>query len=150
FDRTATGSNAVAQYAPAVAARYANRATVPDSLLLWFHHVGWRDRVASGRTLWDELIYRYNAGVDTVRAMQRTWNAQQGKVDDERFRLVQSDLAIQEREARWWRDAALQYFRTFSRMPIPPQYEQPAHSLEYYMAVKCPANRLKPRCDVVP
>jgi alpha-glucuronidase len=150
FDRTATGSNAVEQYAPPVRDRYANRATVPDSLLLWFHHVGWRDRVASGRTLWDELVYRYNAGVDTVRAMQRTWNAQQGKVDDERFRLVQSDLAIQEREARWWRDAALQYFRTFSRMPIPPQYEQPAHALEYYMAVKCPANRLKPRCDVVP
>ncbi len=34
FDRTATGSNQVAQYAPPVRDRYANLATVPDSTLL--------------------------------------------------------------------------------------------------------------------
>ena len=28
---------------PPVRDRYADRATVPDSLLLWFHHVGWTD-----------------------------------------------------------------------------------------------------------
>jgi alpha-glucuronidase len=150
FDRTARGSNGVAQYATPVRARYADRRTVPDSVLLWFHHVGWGDRLASGRTLWDELAFRYNAGVDTVRAMQRSWNGVRPAIDDERFRSVESDLAIQEREARWWRDAALQYFQTFSRRPIPAQYERPAHSLEYYMAVKCPANPRKPRCDVVP
>jgi alpha-glucuronidase len=82
--------------------------------------------------------------------MQRTWDGIEPYVDAERFRAVQADLAIQEREARWWRDAALQYFQTFSRLPIPAQYERPAHSLEYYMAVKCPANRQKPRCDVIP
>src|SRR5258708_38199527 len=41
FDRTVTGSNAVAQYAPPVRDRYSNRATVPDSVLLWFHRVRW-------------------------------------------------------------------------------------------------------------
>jgi alpha-glucuronidase len=150
FDRTARGSDGVGQYAAPVRARYADRRTVPDSVLLWFHHVGWGDRLASGRTLWDELAYRYNAGVDTVRAMQRAWDTLRPSIDDERFRAVQADLAIQEREARWWRDAALQYFQTFSGRPIPAQYERPAHSLEYYEAVKCPANREKPRCDVVP
>src|SRR5215213_5545731 len=74
FDRTARGSNAVSHYHPPVRDRYASRATVPDSLLLWFHRVGWGERMRSGRTLWDELAYRYNAGVDSVRAMQRTWN----------------------------------------------------------------------------
>jgi alpha-glucuronidase len=34
FDRTASGSNAVAQYFPPVRDRYASRATVPDSVLL--------------------------------------------------------------------------------------------------------------------
>ncbi|GAC1655310.1 MAG: alpha-glucuronidase family glycosyl hydrolase [Gemmatimonadaceae bacterium] len=150
FDRTAQGSNAVAQYADSVRNRYGNRATVPDSLLLWFHHVGWRERLSSGRNLWEELVDRYNAGVDTVRAMQRLWDSVKPAVDDDRFRSVQSDLAIQEREARWWRDAVLQYFQTFSRMPIPGRYEQPAHTLEYYMTVDCPRDPRKPRCAAVP
>jgi alpha-glucuronidase len=150
FDRTAQGSNAVAQYAAPVRARYADRRTVPDSVLLWFHHVGWGDRLASGRTLWDELAYRYNAGVDTVRSMQRAWDSVQPSIDDQRFRAVQSDLAIQEKEARWWRDSALQYFQTFSHLPIPAQYEQPAHPLAYYVQLRCPPNPRKPRCEGVP
>ncbi|RYZ48253.1 MAG: alpha-glucuronidase, partial [Chitinophagaceae bacterium] len=41
FDRTKTGSNAVAQYAPELAARYGNIETCPEEYLLWFHHVPW-------------------------------------------------------------------------------------------------------------
>jgi alpha-glucuronidase len=150
FDRTATGSNAVQQYFPPVRDRLANRATVPDSVLLFFHHVGWGETMSSGRTMWDELVYRYNAGVDSVRAMQRDWNASEQAIDPERFAEVKDFLAIQEREARWWRDAALSYFQTFSHRPIPSAYEQPAHSLTYYQQIRCPANRLKPRCDAIP
>ena len=87
----------------------------------------------SGRTLWDELVHRYSAGVDGVRAMRRTWDAVEGKVDAERFRDVQAFLRIQEKEARWWRDASLLYFQTFSRMPIPQGYETPAGTLEEYV-----------------
>jgi alpha-glucuronidase len=150
FDRTHTGSDALEQYFPPVRQRWASRATVPDSVLLWFHHVRWTDRMRSGRTLWDELVHRYNVGVDSVRSMQRAWGSLQGRVDARRFGEVADFLAIQEREARWWRDAALTYFQTFSKMPIPARYEQPAHDLAYYMRVRCPANRDKPRCDVVP
>ena len=146
FDRTRTGSDAAAQYAPAVRDRYANRATVPDSLLLWFHHVGWGERLGTGRTLWDELVHRYDAGVDTVRAMRRTWDALDGKVDAERFHDVQQFLGIQEQEARWWRDASLLYFQTFSRRPLPPGAEPPAHPLAFYEQLRCPANPRKPRC----
>ena len=71
-------------------------------------------------------------------------------VDPERFTEVGQFLAIQEREARWWRDAALTYFQQFSRMPIPAAYEQPAHPLAYYQRIRCPANPDKPRCDAVP
>ena len=150
FDRTATGSNAVGQYFPPVRDRYASLAAVPDSLLLCFHHVPWTRRMRSGRTLWDELAYRYNAGVDTVRAMQKSWDALDASVDKSRFPDVAPFLAIQEREARWWRDAVLQYFQTFSRLPIPSQYERPAHPLDYYQRITCPANEHKPRCDNVP
>jgi len=150
FDRTAKGSDAVAQYAAPVRDRYADLATVPDSLLLWFHHVPWTYRTHSGRDVWDELVFRYHAGVDTVRAMQKEWASVRPEVDAERFAQVAQFLAIQEREARWWRDAALTYFQQFSRMPIPSRYEQPAHPLAYYQRIRCPANRDKPRCDAVP
>ena len=150
FDRTATGSNQVAQYFPPVRDRYASLATVPDSNLLWFHHVPWTYRMRTGRTLWDEMIVRLNAGVDTVRSMQRTWDGVEKVIDPARFGEVKSFLAIQEKEARWWRDADLAYFQSFSHLPIPAPYEQPAHSLQYYQSVRCPSNRLKPRCDAIP
>jgi len=146
FDRTVTGSNAVAQYFPPVRDRYAGRATVPDSLLLWFHHVRWTDRLRSGRTVWDELVQRYSEGVDSVRAMQREWETVRPAIDSERFAQVDSFLSIQAREARWWRDAALTYFQSFSKLPIPSRYEQPEHSLEYYEKLRCPADPTKPRC----
>ena len=150
FDRSPTGSNAVAQYAAPVRDRYANLATTPDSVLLWFHHVPWTHRVRSGRNVWDELVFRYDAGVDTVRAMQRSWASVRPAVDAQRFAEVGGFLEIQEREARWWRDAALTYFQQFSRMPIPAAYEQPAHPLAYYQRITCPANPDKPRCPAIP
>ena len=150
FDRTRSGSNAVSQYFPPVRDRYASRATVPDSLLLWFHHVGWNERLSSGRTLWQELVFRYDEGVDSVARMEQRWNSLRGRVDAGRFREVADFLAIQHREAQWWRDASLAYFQTFSRQPFPTGSAAPARSLEYYKAVKCPSNRDKPRCDIVP
>ena len=150
FDRTAKGSNAVAQYAAPVRDRYSSLATTPDSVLLWFHRVPWTHRMASGRTIWDELVFRYDAGVDTVRALQKAWASVRPVVDAQRFTEVSAFLDIQEREARWWRDAALTYFQQFSRMPIPAGYEQPAHPLAYYQRITCPANPDKPRCDAIP
>lgn len=149
FDRTAKGSDAVSQYAGPVRARWSSRVTTPDELLLWFHRVGWDEQLRSGRTLWDELAHRYQTGVDSVRAMQRDWNAVQPAVDAERFREVRDFLAIQEREARWWRDATLQYFQTFARRPLPAGVERPAHPLEYYKRLRCPADRDRPRCDAI-
>ncbi|PSD25932.1 hypothetical protein C7E12_19140, partial [Stenotrophomonas maltophilia] len=61
FDRSASGSNAVGQYAPQVAEIYGDSARVPESLLLWFHHVPWDRRMRSGRTLWEELVGRYSS-----------------------------------------------------------------------------------------
>ena len=132
FDRTEQGSNAVSQYFEPLRSRYNNRATTPDSLLLWFHRVRWDERMRSGRTLWQELVHHYYAGVDSVRSMQKRWHALAGSIDEERFAETQAFLKIQEEEAVWWRDASVLYFQTFSRMAIPPQYEKPAHPFEYY------------------
>jgi alpha-glucuronidase len=151
FDRTASGSDAVAQYFSPVRQGFADRASVPDAFLLFFHHVGWQETMHSGRTLWDELVHRYSRGVSSVREMRDAWSRLEGEIDRERFEEVAGFLDIQADEARWWRDAALTYFQQFSKMPIPPQYEQPALSLAEYQALSltCPADRDKPRCPPV-
>ncbi|WP_114778519.1 alpha-glucuronidase family glycosyl hydrolase [Botryobacter ruber] len=133
FDRTKTGSNAVAQYFPPVEKQFASLKNCPEKYLLWFHHVSWDFKTNSGRKLWDELCLRYQAGVDGVRQMQKTWATVEDHVDAERFEHTKSLLRIQEKEAVWWRDACLLYFQTFSKRPIPQGVEQPAHTLDYYM-----------------
>ena len=149
FDRTATGSDALAQYFPPVRARWASRDSVPDAFLLFFHHVGWTERLRTGRTLWDELVVRYSAGVDSVRAMRRAWDSVEGAIDAARFRRTRDLLAVQEHEATWWRDAAIAYFQTFSHQPLPAGYASPAHPLEFYERLRCPADPRKPRCPAI-
>ncbi len=133
FDRSATGSNAVAQYHAPLDTLYGNMDSCPDELLLWFHHVPWTYPLDTGRTLWDELCYRYMRGVDEVRGFQKVWDQAERFVDDTRFRQVQHRLKIQARDAVWWRDACLLYFRTFSRLPVPYELERPVHELKDMM-----------------
>lgn len=66
--------------------------------------------------MWDELCYKYNGGVDTVRWMQHAWSHVEKYVDEERFNQVRMLLNIQEKESGWWRNACLLYFQTFSKM----------------------------------
>lgn len=132
FDRTATGSNALAQYAPEWQQIWGNIETCPENLLLWFHRVSWDHKMKSGRTLWDELCLRYQQGVDEVRALRRDWNSLQGRIDDERFAHVAQRLARQEKEAVNWRDACLLYFQQFSQRPFPAGVEPAAHPLDHY------------------
>ena len=138
FARGPKGSNAIAQYSPKVAARYADPKKTPENLLLWFHHLSWDHRMPSGRTLWDELVFRYDHGVEVVSQMRQAWNAQSGRVDAERFAQVAAFLAIQEQEAKWWRDACIAYFQSLSKRPLPAGAAPPAHALEYYQSLKFP------------
>jgi len=138
FNRTASGSNALGQYAPQVQKQWSDSNTCAEKYLLWFHHVSWQHKMGSGRTLWNELCAKYQQGVDTVRWMQQQWSGLKGSVDEERFRQVQMFLNVQEKEAEWWRDACLLYFQTFSKMPLPPGYEKPDHTLDYYKSLRFP------------
>ena len=138
FDRTATGSNALEQYAPQAAAKFADKSNL--DYLLWFHHVGWSEKLATGRTLWDELVVRYSGGGDAVKKMRAEWNGLKGKVDPQRFTLTARYLAIQQAEAQWWRDACLAYFQSFSKLPYPKGVKPPAHPLGYYESLNAGKN----------
>src|SRR3546814_8297577 len=94
FDRTASGSDALAQYAPSVAAKWRDPKTMDEDVLLWIHHLPWDWRTRSGRSLWAELVHRYDRGVEAGDAMAATWDAQRAHVDAERFADVADDLQI--------------------------------------------------------
>lgn len=132
FDRTSSGSNAVSQYFPEVRAKFENLRECPENLLLWFHHLPWDYRMKSGRTLWEELCYKYDEGYKSVRWIKDEWERMKNFVDDERFQEVKKLLEKQERDAGIWRDACMVYFQTLSGLPIPQGIEKPAHELDFY------------------
>jgi alpha-glucuronidase len=133
FDRTATGSNAVAQYQEPVARIFRDLSLVPDEFLLWFHRLPWTYRMRSGRTLWDEMVFKYYEGVDQVRWMGQQWATLEGLIDPARYHHVKALLDVQVDHAIWWRDACILYFQTFSGMPIPEGLEAPRHDLDHYL-----------------
>ncbi|WP_422247317.1 alpha-glucuronidase family glycosyl hydrolase [Sphingobium sp.] len=138
FDRTKTGSDAIAQYAPQIAKILGSPRTTPERDLLWFHHVPWDYRLKSGETLWDGMVRQYDRGVAYVADMQRTWEGLRPLVDAERFAQTESFLAIQRREATWWRDASIAYFQSTNRLPLPAGAAAPAHDLNWYKAQRFP------------
>ena len=136
FDRTVTGTNALAQYSPEVQKEFSDMNKCPEDYLLWFHHVPWTFKMRSGRTLWDEMCYKYYSAVDSMRAIQQQWNKLVKYIDADRFDHVKQLLNIQVKDAIWWRNACLLYFQTFSKMPIPAQYEIPGQTLDYYKSIR--------------
>jgi alpha-glucuronidase len=138
FDRTATGSDAIAQYSPHVAAEFDNLATCPEDLLLWFHHLSWDYRLRSGRTLWDALVLYYDRGVEWVKQARSNWSTLAPYVDSQRYRLTADFLAIQEKDAELWRDASIAYFQSISHRPLPAGVAPPPDTLAHYEAFCVP------------
>jgi alpha-glucuronidase len=131
FDRTSEGSNAVNQYHEPLASKFSDLKTCPEIYLLWFHHLPWDYKMQSGRTLWEEICYHYESGLNQVREFQKIWDMVEPYVDHERFVAVQSKLRNQCRDAQIWKDACLLYFQQFSRRPIPYDIERPVYDLNY-------------------
>jgi len=92
----------------------------------------------SGRTLWEELVAHYTQGVKAVIDMRAVWASLAGKIDSERYTQVSAFLAIQEKEARWWRDASIAYWQSLSHLPVPVGDTPPEHDLAYYEALCFP------------
>ncbi len=113
FDRTHTGSDNVGLYHSPLREQFNDLAACPEKFLLWFHHVPWDHRMASGRTLWEELQRRYAAGTAFVEQMQHTWQSLESNIDPQRFQHVSQRLAEQVESAREWRDVCIKYFGQF-------------------------------------
>lgn len=138
FDRTGAGSNALGQYPTALAKRYADQGDPALPFLLWFHRKRWDDRLVTGRTVWDELVVRYDRGLAGVDAMAMQWDSLSGRIDERRHGEVAALLKVQQDEARWWRDASIAYFQSVSRRPLPAGHAAPPHPLSWYRAQSFP------------
>jgi alpha-glucuronidase len=114
FNRSTTGSNASSQYHSPLREQLNDMATCPEELLLWFHHVPWDHCVRSGRTLWEELQHRYDAGVAFVQEMDSIWQSLQARIDPRRHQHVSERLKQQLENARFWRQVCIDYFGRFA------------------------------------
>jgi alpha-glucuronidase len=115
FNRSSTGSNAASQYHSPLREQFNDMTTCPEELLLWFHHVPWDHRLRSGRTLWEELQHRYDAGIAFVEEMVSIWQTLQAKIDPQRHKHVGERLKQQLENARLWREVCIDYFGRFAR-----------------------------------
>ena len=136
FDRGPRGSNAVGQYAPALAELYGDPRKTPANLLLWFHHLPWDHAMPSGRTLWEEMVAAYDQGVDDAADLRVRWGDLVGAIDARRHAEVAMLLAVQEKEAQWWRDASIAYFRSVNGLAMPRGTRPPPLSLDEYKALR--------------
>lgn len=138
FNRTKTGSNALAQYYTGAQKQWEDENTCDERFLLWFHHVSWNHKMKSGKTLWEELCDHYKKGADSVTWMKAEWMKQKDKIDPIRFNHVRMLLDIQVNEAKWWRNACVLYFQTYSKQSLPADFPVPNKSLEYYESLRFP------------
>ncbi len=114
FDRSEKGSNAVSQYHQPLCQIWNSPKTCPEKYLLWFHHLPWDYPLESGSTLWEQLKFHYQKGIDYVTLMQKEWDSLQGEIDPERFEDVENRLNMQKQNAVRWRDTCLKYFGKFA------------------------------------
>ena len=115
FDRTHTGSDATAQYREPYCSMYDDINTCPERYLLWFHHVPWSHRMKSGRTVYEEMQFHYNRGVEEVEYFVRIWQEVKPIIDEQRWQEVNTRMQHQLENAREWRKVCLDYFGSFSK-----------------------------------
>ena len=115
FDRTHTGSNATAQYREPYCTLYDNINTCPERYLLWFHRVPWSYRLKSGRTVLEEMDYRYARGVKEVEDFIRIWNETKPNIDEQRWQEVDARLQHQLENAKEWQKVCMNYFSSFTK-----------------------------------
>ena len=131
--RDENGSGNSLLYPDPMCSLYNKRETCPEELLLWFHHVPWTYQMKDGRTLWENLCRQYDCGVAEAQAFVRTWQSVRPYIDRKLYEEQLWRFQRQAEDAQWWRDACLQYFQTFARMPLPAGSPAPVFPLKQLM-----------------
>ena len=115
FNRSTTGTSATEQYPEPYRSLYNDPATCPEEYLLWFHHIAWNQKMKSGRTLINELDYRYQQGVNEVIDFIGIWQQAKPYIDQQRWQEVNDRLTTQLVDAREWQRVCMDYYKSFSK-----------------------------------
>jgi alpha-glucuronidase len=115
MERTgAKGTGYIGQYRPAVAKLYESLETCPDDLVLFLHHVPYTYKLHSGKTVIQHIYDSHYAGAEAVAGWVREWKTLRGRIDDQRYQQVLSQLEYQAAHAEVWRDAVNDWFHRTS------------------------------------
>lgn len=115
FNRSTTGTSATEQYPEPYRSLYNDPTTCPEEYLLWFHHIAWNQKMKSGRTLINELDYRYQLGVNEVIDFIGIWQQAKPYIDQQRWQEVNDRLTTQLVDAREWQRVCMDYYKSFSK-----------------------------------
>ena len=116
FNRsTHDGTGATRQYREPYASLYDDPSTCPEQYLLWFHHLPWTYRMNSGRTIFEEMQYRYARGVKEVEDFMAIWQQAKPVIDAQRWQEVNQKLQKQLADAREWQEVCTRYFGSFAK-----------------------------------
>lgn len=115
FNRSTTGTSATQQYPEPYRSLYNDPTTCPEEYLLWFHHIAWNQKMKSGRTLINELDYRYQLGVNEVIDFIGIWQQVKPYIDQQRWQEVNDRLTTQLVDAREWQRVCMDYYKSFSK-----------------------------------
>ncbi|MDR2807648.1 MAG: alpha-glucuronidase [Spirochaetaceae bacterium] len=110
IDRTECGTGYTAQYAPQVAAIFADPALCPEEFLLFFHRVRYDFVMKNGKTLLQNIYDTHFEGCDEVQVFLKRWLALKGSIAESVYESVKARMEKQLENARQWRDVINTYF----------------------------------------
>jgi alpha-glucuronidase len=110
IDRTPAGTGYTTQYAAKNAAMFADPATCPENLILFFHRLAYDYKMKNGETLLQNIYDTHFEGYEEVVAMLEQWKGLKDSLEEEVYQSVLSRFERQLVNAREWRDQINTYF----------------------------------------
>ncbi len=116
-ERGPSGTGYTQQYQPPLDAMYADIASCPEELLLFFHRLPYDYVMRDGRTLIQRIYDDHFAGYEAAEDFARRWDSIESLLPEDVFRRVQLRFREQLRSAREWRDVVNSWLYRYSGIP---------------------------------
>jgi len=110
IDRTPAGTGYTDQYAAKNAYMFADPATCPENLILFFHRLAYDYKMKNGETLLQNIYDTHFEGYEEAAAMLEEWKGLKDSLEAEVYQSVLSRFERQLVNAREWRDQINTYF----------------------------------------
>jgi alpha-glucuronidase len=111
IDRTPSGTGYTGQYAPKNAALFADPASCPENVILFFHRLPYSYVMKNGETLLQNIYNTHFEGYNEVKTMRDTWVSLKNRLSGAVYESVLSRFERQLVNAREWRDVVNTYFK---------------------------------------